>query len=92
MNIEVGKIVTLKRKPTNENSAVVVNRTIKEINNENKTIDCDDNIRYHFSDIIYEATSGRRYHNIPNELDVDTWDKMSVVERLHYKGLITDGK
>ena len=90
MNIEVGKIVTLRRKPTNENSSVVVQRTIKEVSIKKQTIDCDDNIRYSFSDIIYEATSGRRYHNIPNELDVETWDKMTVVERLHYKGLIKE--
>ena len=60
MNIEVGKGVTLQRKPTNENN-----------------------------DVIYEAKSGRKYHNIPNELDVDTWDNMTVAERLCYKGLIT---
>jgi len=53
MNIEVGNIVTLKHKPTNENSATVVHRTIKEIDLQNKTIDCDDNIIYSFSDIIY---------------------------------------
>jgi len=88
MNIEVGKIVIVKRKPTNENYATIVTRTIKEVNFENKTIDCDDNIQYSFNDIRYEALSGRIYHNIPNELDVETWDKMSVVERLHYKGLI----
>jgi hypothetical protein len=90
MNIEVGKGVTLQRKPTNENSAIVVGRTIKKVNFENKTFVCDDAIRYKFSDVIYEAKSGRIYHNIPNELDVDTWDKMLVAERLRYKGLITD--
>jgi len=51
-NLEVGNIVTLKRKPTNENCATVVNRTIKSINYKKKTIDCDDNIVYKFKDII----------------------------------------
>ena len=54
MNIEVEKIVTLKRKPTNENSAVVVQRTIKKVNEEKKTIICDDAIEYKFKDIINE--------------------------------------
>lgn len=90
MNIEVGKVVSVKRKPTNENSATIVRRIIKEVNYKDKTIDCDDNIRYSFSDIVYEAKSGKIYLNIPDELDVDTWDNMSIIERLHYKGLIKE--
>lgn len=38
--------------------------------------------------IISIAKSGKRYHNIPKEIDVEIWDKMTVAERLQYKGLI----
>jgi hypothetical protein len=34
------------------------------------------------------ASNGHKYHNIPKELDVETWDKMNVADRLRYKGLL----
>ena len=36
----------------------------------------------------YIAKSGRKYRSIPDGMDVETWDKMTVAERLRYKGLI----
>ena len=51
-NVEVGMIVKLKRKPTNENNATVVVRKIKSIDYNKKVISCDDNIDYKFKDII----------------------------------------
>jgi len=58
--LEVGDTVTVKRKPTNENSATIVYRTIKKIDFKKKTIDCDDNIRYKFSNIIMEKDEHRK--------------------------------
>lgn len=89
MNINPGNIVTVKRKPTNENNATIISRTIKEINSENKTFVCDDAIEYKFSDIRYVAKSGRVYQAIGN-VDVETWDKMTPLERLIHLGLITN--
>jgi len=34
------------------------------------------------------AKSGRKYKNIPDDIDVETWDNMTVAERMRYKGLI----
>jgi hypothetical protein len=53
INLEVGDTVTVKRKPTNENYATIVLRTIKSIDNEKKTITCDDNIVYEFKNIVW---------------------------------------
>jgi hypothetical protein len=41
------------------------------------------------SDVIV-ASSGRKYKSIPPEYDVDTWDKMTISERLKAKGLIVN--
>lgn len=34
------------------------------------------------------AKSGKKYRSIPDDVDLETWDNMTVVERLHYKNLI----
>lgn len=34
------------------------------------------------------AKSGRKYRSIPDDIDVDTWDKMTVRERMKYKGVL----
>lgn len=34
------------------------------------------------------AKSGRKYRSIPDDVDLETWDNMTVAERLHYKNLI----
>lgn len=47
-----GMLVKLKRKPTNENSATIVNRRIKSIDRDNKKIVCDDAIEYKFSQLL----------------------------------------
>ena len=52
LNLKVGMIVQLKRKPTNENNATIVFRGIKSIDYNKKVISCDDNIEYKFKDII----------------------------------------
>jgi len=52
LNLKKGSIVKLKRKPTNENHATEVFRTIREIDFKKETILCDDNIIYKFKDII----------------------------------------
>lgn len=36
------------------------------------------------------AKSGRKYRSIPDDVDIETWDNMTVAERLHYKGLIVE--
>jgi hypothetical protein len=36
------------------------------------------------------AKSGKFYNNVPPELGVEVWEKMSVIERLEYKGLIKE--
>jgi hypothetical protein len=51
-NIKEGMIVKLKRKPTNDNCATVVFRTIKSIDYNKKKIVCDDAIEYNFKDIM----------------------------------------
>jgi hypothetical protein len=51
-NFEIGTIVKVKRKPTNENCATIVYRAIKTVDEKKKTIDCDDNIRYKFKDVV----------------------------------------
>lgn len=52
LNLKKGSVVKLKRKPTNENHATEVFRTIKEIDFKKETILCDDNIVYKFKAII----------------------------------------
>lgn len=52
LNLKRGSIVKLKRKPTNDNNATEVYRTIKEIDFKKKTIFCDDNIVYKFKDLL----------------------------------------
>lgn len=37
---------------------------------------------------IKVAKSGRKYRNIPEGYDVETWDKMSVIERMDALHLI----
>ena len=37
-----------------------------------------------------EARSGRRYRSIPDGMDVEVWDKMTPIERLHYIGAIVE--
>jgi hypothetical protein len=90
MTIEAGNIVTVKRNPTTENSRTIVSRAIKEVNSEKQTFVCDDNIVYKFSDIRYVAKSGRAYRSIPDEVDIETWDKMTPKERLIHLGLINN--
>jgi len=34
------------------------------------------------------AKSGRKYRSIPDDIDIDEWDGMTINERLRYKGLI----
>ena len=34
------------------------------------------------------AKSGKKYRSIPDDVDLETWDNMTVAERLHYKNLI----
>ena len=46
-----GMVILLKRKPTLWNSAPLVYRTIKSIDFVKRTIDCDDSIRYKFSQV-----------------------------------------
>jgi hypothetical protein len=89
MDIKPGNIVTVKRKPSFCNDASIVSRTIKSVNPENKTFVCDDAIRYKFSDIRYVAASGRTYRSI-GDLDVETWDKMSPLDRMKHLKLITE--
>lgn len=52
LNLKKGSVIKLKRKPTNENHATEVFRTIREINFKKETILCDDNIIYKFKDVI----------------------------------------
>jgi hypothetical protein len=89
MNIEAGIIVTVKRKPTNENNASLVRRPVIKVDIEKQTFISDDAIEYKFSDIRYVAKSGRSYRSIA-DLDVETWDKMTPKERLIHLGLITN--
>lgn len=37
-----------------------------------------------------EARSGRSYRNVPDGMDVEVWDKMTPIERLHYIGAIVE--
>jgi hypothetical protein len=37
-----------------------------------------------------EARSGRTYRSIPDGMDVEVWDKMTPIERLHYIGAIVE--
>jgi hypothetical protein len=82
-----GDIVTVKRKKTNDNVATIVSRTIKSIDNDKQTFVCDDAIEYKFSDLRYVANSGRIYRSIA-DLDVETWDSMTPLQRLKHLGLI----
>jgi hypothetical protein len=52
LGLKIGKVIRLKRKPTSENNATEVFRTIKEIDYKKKTVSCDDNIIYKFKNII----------------------------------------
>jgi len=52
MEIQIGDIVCIKRKPTSCLSAPAVYRTIKKIDKEKKTIICDDAIEYKIKNII----------------------------------------
>ena len=36
------------------------------------------------------AKSGRRYISIPDGMDIEKWDNMSVAERLRYTNLISN--
>lgn len=36
------------------------------------------------------AKSGRFYHNIPSGIDVNTWDIMTVIDKLKYLSLIVN--
>jgi len=38
------------------------------------------------------AKSGRKYRSIPDDVDIETWDLMTIIERLHHKGLIIEQK
>jgi len=37
------------------------------------------------------AKSGRKYKKVPENMDIETWDKMTVIERMKYLGVI-EGK
>jgi hypothetical protein len=34
---------------------------------------------------MIQAKSGRKYRSIPNDIDVETWDAMTIIERMKYK-------
>lgn len=34
------------------------------------------------------ALSGRSYHNVPENIDINEWDAMTIVERMEYKNMI----
>jgi hypothetical protein len=36
------------------------------------------------------AKSGRKYRSVPDDIDIETWDNMTVIERLCYKGVIVE--
>lgn len=38
------------------------------------------------------AKSGRKYKIIPEGIDVETWDAMSILERIKASGLLSDKK
>jgi len=42
--------------------------------------------------MTHTAKSGKKYKRIPEGMDVETWDKMSIVEKLKAKGLLSDEK
>jgi hypothetical protein len=52
LNLKKGDFIKVRRKPTWDNSAVEVFRTIREIDFKKKIIFCDDNIDYKFKDIL----------------------------------------
>jgi hypothetical protein len=87
MEIKAGNIVTVKRKPTNENNATLVRRPVMKVDNEKQTFISDDAIEYKFSDIRYVAQSGRSYQST-GDLDVETWDKMSPLDRMKHLNII----
>jgi len=37
---------------------------------------------------MHVAKSGRKYRSIPEDVDVETWDVMTPVERMKHLGLI----
>ena len=37
---------------------------------------------------IFTAKSGRKYRSIPDDMDIETWDAMTIVQRIEYKGLL----
>jgi len=39
---------------------------------------------------LHVAKSGRKYRSIPDDVDVETWDKMSVPDRMKHKGMLQD--
>jgi hypothetical protein len=52
LNLKKGSVIKVKRKPTTDNNATEVFRTVKEIDFKKKTILCDDNIIYKFKDLL----------------------------------------
>ena len=36
------------------------------------------------------AKSGRKYKKVPENMDIETWDKMTVIERMKYLGVIKE--
>lgn len=47
-------------------------------------------LRIHNPEFI--AKSGRFYRSIPKDVDVETWDSMTVLQRLNHMGLIVERK
>ena len=43
-------------------------------------------LRMHNPELV--AKSGRLYRKVPSDVDIETWDAMTVVERLNHLGLI----
>lgn len=47
-----------------------------------------EDLRIHNPELV--AKSGRFYSSIPDGMDIEKWDSMSVAERLQHMGLITN--
>jgi len=50
--LKIGFTIKLKRKPTSQNCATLVYRTINVVDFNKKIISCDDNIDYKFSQVL----------------------------------------
>ena len=38
------------------------------------------------------AKSGRKYRSIPDDVDIETWDAMTFIERIKHLGLLSEEK